>query len=197
MKKDVLITISGIQSDKDRESDKIELVTSGSYYKKNNKHYLLYDEIFGEQEEVTKNIARFDSDGFHITKSGFTNVDMSFEQNKRNMTNYITPYGSMLLGVDASRVDVVEKDESIQVDIAYFLLFNLVKEIIAKSGDGLQYGGALGHACPASCHWLRCHLDHREFDAITIQCRRRQRVDGHHILHTSLHVDCRIIVDHR
>ena len=121
MKKDVLITISGIQSDKDRESDKIELVTSGSYYKKNNKHYLLYDEIFGEQEEVTKNIARFDSDGFHITKSGFTNVDMSFEQNKRNMTNYITPYGSMLLGVDASRVDVVEKDESIQVDIAYSL----------------------------------------------------------------------------
>ncbi|MCR5603842.1 MAG: DUF1934 domain-containing protein [Lachnospiraceae bacterium] len=124
MKKDVLITISGIQSDKNRESDKIELVTSGSYYKKNNKHYLLYDEIFGEQEEVTKNIARFDSDEFHITKSGFTNVDMSFEQNKRNMTNYITPYGSMLLGVDASRVDVVENDESIQVDIAYSLDVN-------------------------------------------------------------------------
>jgi uncharacterized beta-barrel protein YwiB (DUF1934 family) len=124
MKKDVLITISGIQSDKNREFDKIELVTSGSYYKKNNKHYLLYDEIFGEQEEVTKNIARFDSDEFHITKSGFTNVDMSFEQNKRNMTNYITPYGSMLLGVDASRVDVVENDESIQVDIAYSLDVN-------------------------------------------------------------------------
>ena len=124
MKKDVLITISGIQSDKNRESDKIELVTSGSYYKKNNKHYILYDEIFGEQEEVTKNIARFDSDEFHITKSGFTNVDMSFEQNKRNMTNYITPYGSMLLGVDASRVDVVENDESIQVDIAYSLDVN-------------------------------------------------------------------------
>ena len=124
MKKDVLITISGIQSDKNRESDKIELVTSGSYYKKNNKHYLLYDEIFGEQEEVTKNIARFDSDEFHITKSGFTNVDMSFEQNKRNMTNYITPYGSMLLGVDASRVDVVENDESIQVDIVYSLDVN-------------------------------------------------------------------------
>lgn len=124
MKKDVLITISGIHSDKSRESDKIELVTSGSYYKKNNKHYLLYDEIFEGQDEVTRNIARFDSDEFHISKSGFTNVDMSFEQNKRNMTNYITPYGSMLVGVDASRVDVVENDESIQVDIAYSLDVN-------------------------------------------------------------------------
>ena len=124
MKKDVLITISGIHSDKNTEADRIELVTSGSYYKKNNKHYLLYDEVFEGQDEVTRNIARFDSDEFHISKSGFTNVDMSFEQNKRNMTNYITPYGSMLVGVDASRVEVVENDESIQVDIAYSLDVN-------------------------------------------------------------------------
>jgi uncharacterized beta-barrel protein YwiB (DUF1934 family) len=124
MKKDVLITISGVHSDKNTETDKIELVTSGSYYKKNNKHYLLYDEIIEGQNEVTRNVARFDSDEFHISKSGFTNVDMSFEQNKRNLTNYITPYGSMLVGVDASRVDVIENDESIQVDIAYSLDVN-------------------------------------------------------------------------
>ena len=124
MKKDVLITISGIQSDNNAETDRIELVTSGSYYKKNNKHYLLYDEIIEGQDEITRNIARFDSAEFHIQKSGFTNVDMSFEQNKRNMTNYVTPYGSMLVGVDASKVDVVETDESIQVDIAYSLDIN-------------------------------------------------------------------------
>ena len=124
MKKDVLITISGVHSDKNTETDKIELVTSGSYYKKNNKHYLLYDEIIEGQNEVTRNVARFDSDEFHISKSGFTNVDMSFEQNKRNLTNYITPYGRMLVGVDASRVDVIENDESIQVDIAYSLDVN-------------------------------------------------------------------------
>ena len=40
MKKDVLITISGIQSDIYKDADKIEIITSGSYYKKNNKHYL-------------------------------------------------------------------------------------------------------------------------------------------------------------
>ena len=124
MKKDVLITISGIHSDDLTDTDKIEIITSGSYYKKNNKHYLLYDEIVEGQDEVTRNIARFDNEGFHISKSGFTNVDMSFEENKRNITNYITPYGSMLVGVDASRIDVVESEENIQVDIAYSLDVN-------------------------------------------------------------------------
>ncbi len=124
MKKDVLITISGIQSAEIADSDKIEIITSGSYYKKNNKHYLLYDEISEDRNEITKNVARFDNDEFHITKSGFTNVNMSFEENKRNITNYITPYGSLLVGVDASRIDVVESEENIQVDIAYSLDVN-------------------------------------------------------------------------
>ena len=124
MKKDVLIRISGMQSDLFKDADKVEIITSGSYYKKNNKHYLMYDEVGEGQGEVTRNIARFDDDEFHIQKSGYTNVNMSFEQNKRNITNYITPYGSMLVGVDASRIDVVENNENIQVDIAYSLDVN-------------------------------------------------------------------------
>ena len=144
MKKDVLIKISGIQSGLSDGDDKIEMITSGSYYKKNNQHYLLYDEVAEGQDDVTKNIARFDEGGFHITKSGFTNVDMSFEENKRNITNYITPYGSLLVGVDASRIDVVENDENIQVDIAYSLDVNyehladctLHMDIQSRDGSG-------------------------------------------------------------
>lgn len=124
MKKDVLIKISGVHTGELNGSDKIEIVTGGCYYKKNNQHYLLYDEVVEGQDEVTKNIARFDEDVFHISKSGFTNVNMSFEENKRNITNYVTPYGSLLVGVDASKVDVVENDENIQVDIAYSLDVN-------------------------------------------------------------------------
>ncbi len=144
MKKDVLITISGIQTGEDNGSDKIEIVTGGSYYKKNNKHYLLYDEIVEGQDEVTKNIARFDEDMFHITKTGFTNVDMSFEENKRNITNYITPFGSLLVGVDASKVSVVENEENIQVDIAYSLDVNYehfadcTLHMDIQSRDGLE-----------------------------------------------------------
>ena len=66
MKRDVLIRILGMQSDIYKDADKVEIITSGSYYKKNNKHYLMYDEIGENQDEVTKNIARFDNEEFHI-----------------------------------------------------------------------------------------------------------------------------------
>lgn len=132
-----------MQSDIYKDADKVEIITSGSYYKKNNKHYLMYDEIGEGQDEVTKNVARFNNEEFHISKSGYTNVNMSFEENKRNIANYITPYGSLLVGIDASRVDVIENEEDIQVDIAYSLDVNyehmadcrLHMDIKSRSGE--------------------------------------------------------------
>ena len=124
MTKDVLISISGIQGFNQDESDRVEVITSGSYYKKNNKHYLLYDEVIEDGGEIIKNVAKFNDEIFHISKSGYTNVNMSFEENKRNITNYITPYGSLLVGVDASKINIEESEERIKVDIDYSLDVN-------------------------------------------------------------------------
>ena len=54
MTKEVLINISGLQMDVDPENP-IEMVTTGAYYLKNGKHYILYDEL-SEDNEVTKNV---------------------------------------------------------------------------------------------------------------------------------------------
>ena len=43
MKKDVLIDIKGIYR-QDGEQDQVELVTTGSYYKRNGDYYIAYDE---------------------------------------------------------------------------------------------------------------------------------------------------------
>ena len=59
-----------------------------------------------------------------ISKSGFTNVEMVFEKNKRNMTNYVTPYGSLLVGIDTDRIDIRESDDTINIDIDYALDIN-------------------------------------------------------------------------
>ena len=45
MTKDVLITISGIQTIDGEVNDPIETVTPGEYYFRNGKHYILYDEV--------------------------------------------------------------------------------------------------------------------------------------------------------
>ena len=45
MTKDVLISISGLQFAGGENSEPVEVITSGSYYKKNGRHYILYDEV--------------------------------------------------------------------------------------------------------------------------------------------------------
>lgn len=124
MTKDVLIAIEGLQFTDNPDGEKIEVITPGSYYKRNNHHYVLYDEVGESSEEVTKNTVKYDGNILSITKRGFTNVDMVFEKNKRNMTNYITPFGNLLVGIDADRVDVVEDEDNIRINVDYALDIN-------------------------------------------------------------------------
>ena len=49
---------------------------------------------------------------------------MIFEKNKKNITYYNTPYGSLLVGIDAYRVDVREKENEITVEVEYALEIN-------------------------------------------------------------------------
>ena len=82
MTKDVLISVKGLQFGNDVNNDMIEIITGGSYYKKNQKHYVLYDEMVEGFEGATRNIVKFDDTMLDLTKSGVTNVHMVFEENK-------------------------------------------------------------------------------------------------------------------
>ncbi len=124
MDKDVWVSVAGLQFNGTPGGEKIEIITPGSYCKKNNHHCVTYDEIMEGSDEVTKNVVRFDGDMLTISKSGFTNVEMVFEKNKRNMTNYVTPYGSLLVGIDTDRIDIRERDDVINIDIDYALDIN-------------------------------------------------------------------------
>ena len=101
MTKEVLVTISGLQFSPETESESVELITSGSYYKKNGKHYIIYDEVNEGFSETTRNIIKLKDDFMDITRRGVSNVHMMFEKNRKNVTYYYTPYGSLLIGIDA------------------------------------------------------------------------------------------------
>lgn len=123
MTKDVFVTISGLQF-MGEDNDSVELITSGSYYKRNGKHYVLYDEVQEGFDGVTKNTVKIAQDMMDITKKGVTNVHMMFEKNKKNVTYYYTPFGSLLVGIDARNVDVVETEDNISVKVNYNLEVN-------------------------------------------------------------------------
>ena len=112
---------------------------------------MTYEEVTEGTDEVTRNIVRFDGDMLTISKSGFTNVEMVFEKNKRNMTNYITPYGSLLVGIDTDRIDIRECDDAIDIDIDYALDINYehlanckikmeIRNSVSIDGNSLQGG---------------------------------------------------------
>lgn len=126
MTKDILLTISGLQfaAGEDGVGEPVEVVTPGDYYKKNEKHYVLYDEVMEGFEGTTRNIIKVDADCLDITKKGVANVHMVFEKNKKNVSYYYTPFGSLLIGIDARQVEVAETDENIDVTVNYDLEVN-------------------------------------------------------------------------
>ena len=124
MTKEVLLAIRGLQVAEGEQNDTIEVVSPGDYYFRNGKHFFLYEEVAEGHKESTKNIIKVRDDYMELTKKGVVNVHMIFEKDKKNVTYYHTPYGSLLVGIDAYRVDVKESEEEITVDVEYALDVN-------------------------------------------------------------------------
>lgn len=124
MTKNVWVSVAGLQFGDSSEGNPVEILTPGSYYKKKNCQYVLYDEMVEGSDEVTKNVVKFHEDAVSISKRGFTNAEMVFEENKHCVTNYVTPYGSLIVGIDADKVDVNETEDLISININYSLAVN-------------------------------------------------------------------------
>lgn len=124
MTKDVLVSIRGLQFAEGAGNEPIEVITSGTCYKKNGKYYVLYDEVMEGAAEPIKNIAKIGEHSLDITKRGAVNVHMMFEQDKKNVTYYYTPYGSLLIGIEATRIAVKEQEQNLSVTVDYRLEIN-------------------------------------------------------------------------
>jgi uncharacterized beta-barrel protein YwiB (DUF1934 family) len=92
MTKDVLVSVAGLQFEVDQEAP-IEVITAGEYYFKNEKHFILFEEILEGHDGITKNTVKVSEKQIDIMKRGISNVHMIFEENQKNMTYYNTPFG--------------------------------------------------------------------------------------------------------
>lgn len=128
MTKNILLKISGLQFSADNndpnEPEPVEIIAPGEYYFKNGKHYIMYDEFMEGFDSVTKNVLKLQDDSLEITKRGSSNVHMVFEKDKKNMTCYTTPFGSMLMGIDARSISIKESEKEIHAQIEYGLDVN-------------------------------------------------------------------------
>lgn len=125
MTKNVLVSIAGMHygvDDESGETEPLEVITPATYYFKNNKHYILYDEVVEGMIGTTKNTIKIAGDNFfEMSKSGLTNSRMTFEKDRIYMTNYQTPFGEMVVGVHTKAMSVDVQEDDINVKILYSL----------------------------------------------------------------------------
>lgn len=145
MTKEILLSLKGLQFDNSDGGQEIETITAADYYKKNGNHYVLFDEVTEGFEDVTKNMIKFRDDCLEVTKRGLINVHMVFEENKKNITSYMTPYGNIMVGIDTGSVLVEEGEKQIRVQVAYTLEANYqyladckIEMMIRSREEGLQ-----------------------------------------------------------
>ena len=129
MTKDVLLSISGLHYETvdavgADENEPIRVITPATYYYKNNKHYVIYDEVVEGMPGMIKNKVRIANDKLEIMKSGLSNTHMIFEKDKINITQYETPYGDLLVGTHTKDMQVDVTEEKIHVHVNYALDVN-------------------------------------------------------------------------
>lgn len=126
MTKNVLISIAGLQFEMDQE-EALEVISPGEYYYRNGKHYIIYDEVdcdYEGKKGISKSTIKISEEQIEIMKKGLSNVHMVFELGKKNMTYYQTPVGTLMIGLDTTKIDVVEKENEIGINMEYGLDVN-------------------------------------------------------------------------
>ena len=86
MTKDVLVSVSGLQTAvnemENYDEEPIEVLSAGTYYFKDGKHFVFYEEVAEGIPGVTKTQIRLSgNDSLEVRKKGIANVNMVFEKN--------------------------------------------------------------------------------------------------------------------
>lgn len=123
MAKDVLVSVKGTQVI-DGESDSIEVITAGTWYEKNGKQYLMYEETYEGMQVTTKNVVKITPELIEVTKRGAISSKMIYERGKKHMSNYMTPMGMIVLGITTNDIFVEANEEKLRVEIQYAMEMN-------------------------------------------------------------------------
>ena len=121
MNRNVKLSISGLHRDAGGEDAGVATCYDAEYFKRNNSHYLLYEEPQEGFEENSKVRIKIKDDLMELTKQGVIRTLMVFERNKKHTIGYATPYGEMQLGIATKEINIEESEQVIKVCVEYTL----------------------------------------------------------------------------
>lgn len=148
MTRDVLIKISGLQR-MDHDDDNVEVITTGDYFLKNGRHYVIYDEVVDGLGGNVRNTVKISPDAMDIRKQGAVGAHMVFELDKKNQTRYVTPMGELVVEISTNRIKMEEQEDRLSVSVDYSLDINyehmsdcsITMDICSREKATLELGG--------------------------------------------------------
>ena len=116
MKKDVLVTIKDSHiTDDNKES--YEMTTRGTFAGNESEYIIEYDEQYDALKGCHTTLTVRDGKCVSIVRTGAYPSELVIERGKRHNCQYNTPYGSMLIGIAAQKVnsDIVDGKGSLEL----------------------------------------------------------------------------------
>ena len=121
MNKNVIISVKGNQTALDSDTDIIELVTEGKYYKKGSTYYISYKESEVTGLEGTTTTLKVADGVITLMRFGTVNSQLIFEQGHKHVSYYDTTHGAFTIGVLANNVDIKVDDSGGEIRVDYQL----------------------------------------------------------------------------
>lgn len=110
----VVLKITGTQTSRDGETDEIEMITQGKYYKKNHSSFLVYDETELSGMEGSTTTLKIDDDKVMMKRFGKNESKLIFENGKTHKTIYKTIYGNMDMEVYTDKIQINQQAEQLK-----------------------------------------------------------------------------------
>lgn len=119
MEKQVIISIKGMQEFEQAGKDRIELVTQGSLRRVKGILTLCYAESELTGLEGTTTTIQVEPERVTMLRTGQVNTQMVFQEGRRHLAMYNTPYGAMAVGVSTRHLYAEMGDEGGDIEIDY------------------------------------------------------------------------------
>lgn len=124
MKKDVIITIRGLQTFEDTGEDNVELVTSGRFYNKGGCYYVSYKESELTGLGNTTTTVKIEKDKVTVIRFGDLESHMIFEEGQKHISYYDMGFGGLTVGVNTRSIDKNLTDAGGNMRIDYAMEIN-------------------------------------------------------------------------
>jgi len=117
--KKVIVSVKGQSGPGDE--DRMELITEGKLYKKENVFYISYKETGVTGMEGTTTTLKVEEDKVTLIRHGTVTSTFVFEEGKENISHYATEYGVFTVGVRADRINSTMDEFGGVVAVSYYL----------------------------------------------------------------------------